>query len=262
MVFAHQIFEVRVGSFHLCRLAVYDLFCRDGGHRRLGDGVYVLRDDALAHSVLRHETLDVCLQRVIGEERLASEQLHDVVAYWREERLAHLTLFHAIHHIFKLFQRLSLAYPRDVAATFCRTLVVGAFRCQRREVGTASKSLSDGVDTLLCCRLLCLRGFLLQHDQDVSRAHHATRGVDAVACLDVHLPRLTLQVVGGDERWTNLLVAVCQKLFTKALRRVNACCLCRQHLQLVVYEEVDIVCHALLVYHCLGVVLVVGVFKF
>ena len=87
-------------------------------------------------------------------------------------------------------------------------------------------------------------------------------GAYALHCLVIDFLCLGLHVIVGDHQRAYLLVAILCKLVLERLERVifriDGCA----DLQLVVNEEVDIFLDGLLVDAPLGIVLIVGIFKF
>jgi len=86
---------------------------------------------------------------------------------------------------------------------------------------------------------------------------HTAVVVNLLLGLRVNLLGLGLHVVIGDKGRANLLVAITRKLLLKRLHRVKTSLLGCFHLELIVHKKGHVVFHTLLVYHSLGIVLVV-----
>ena len=91
----------------------------------------------------------------------------------------------------------------------------------------------------------------------MSRFHQSAERVDVVLGAVVYLSGFGLHILVSDEHRAYLLIAVLGKLIEECLCGVDTFVECSHYLEFIVHEEVYIFFHALLVYHALGVILVV-----
>ncbi len=179
----------------------------------------------------------------------------------RDKGAAHAPYFQTISLVFKLFERLSMLYPRQFATLGSRPPVIRALTCQLSKVSTCLQSLIDRVYALFRPLLLLGRSLLPHQHQDVGRPHQSTRAIHPRLILIVYPTSLTFHIGIRNHRRAYLLVAVGGKLFLKRGQRIQTCCKGGLHFQFVVYKELHILLHSLLVYHTLRIVLIVRVFK-
>ena len=184
-----------------------------------------------------------------------------MIAIRREEWFGHFALVQSERLLLKFLDCLSALYPRQVAPSHARTLIVGHLARHVGEVSPANQGFIYRICLKRCCPLLLGISLLRQCHKNVLRMHHSPFGIDSCLCLLVDVTRLALYVVVVNERRAYLLVAIHEKFLAECSCSVNASLLGCNDLKLVVDKQVDIFFYAFSVYRGFSSILVVGILK-
>ena len=261
VIFLHEVFQVGVFLFHFSQSLVDEILtlCSWIG---LGQRVELLVDDHFAQSALFDKAVNVGLHRVVGKEHALVFKLDDMIAEGRLYGFADIAFFHRVSRVFKLFHQCAFLQPSQFASFFCRSGILRVFLGQFGEVASMQKHVVYRVGALLCLVPFGLRIALSGHKENVGRFYQSAGRVDTLLGFAVDFPGLSLHVGVVDERWAHLLVAVAQKFLFERCQCVEFGSLGGIHFKFVVDKKRNVILHALLVDDPLGVVLIVGIFKF
>ena len=258
VVFLEQVAQLLILGSHALGLLVHHLL--HGLAHGAAEAVGSLSGEAVAHAACLQELTDTRSQRVVGLEGLLVHELQDMPAHGREHRLCHLARSHRVGLILYLLEQLMRTYPTYYAATGCRAAVVGSLRGQLCKVLASGQFGINAVDARLGGSLR--RGIaLLRHMHEDMRQLQQLLTLKLCQHLVVVVAHLLLLGFGCHQQRPQLLVAVGAVLLLVARQRIELSINGGLHLQLVVDEQVGIFLYAFLVYHAVGVVLVVVVFK-
>ena len=187
--------------------------------------------------------------------------LYDMIANRREDWLGHLAILQCEGGIFKFFQSLTSTYLTYRATALCRTRVFTVFSCHLSEVCASKKGVIDGVSTLLYLALSLRISLLCQAQKDVSRLHQSVRTYSILRRL-IDFSCLSLNISIVNKGRTNLLITIFQILLIERSKSIKMLFEGGSHLQFVVDKQFHIFLHGLSVDDTVGIVLVIGIFKF